>query len=378
MKKTARKIHLWIGMLSAIPVFIVCLTGALYVFKDEVEDLTQPWRFTEPSGKPVLLPSAVLELSGKVMEGGTVHALTYGEPSDALRVDGTDDAGTFFSLWLNPYEGSVQKVIRASDGSFDFFRFLMDGHRRLWLPRAIGSPIVGISVLLFMMALITGLILWWPGFWSRKTFRRLFGVKRNAGSHRLIFDLHQVVGMYAALILLLTAATGLVWSFKWYSEGVYRLTGGKDLKAYRLPKSSFPPVAGDVPDVDVLYRRLRAAEPAAKEFYFVIPRKTDDVYRVSVVHRRDSYYRTDNLFFDRYTLEELEGEGPYAGRYREAPFPDRVRRMNLEIHDGRIGGLPGKSIVFLAALVGASLPVTGWVLWRKKKRRHSCAFPKGK
>lgn len=39
-KKIFRRRHLWLGILSAIPVFMVCLTGAFYVFKDEVEDLT--------------------------------------------------------------------------------------------------------------------------------------------------------------------------------------------------------------------------------------------------------------------------------------------------------------------------------------------------
>lgn len=368
MKKIARKIHLCVGMVSAVPVFIVCLTGALYVFKDEAEDLAQPWRFTEPSAAPVLLPSTVMKQAEKAIEGGTVHALTYGEPADALRVDGTDSQGNFFSLWLNPYDGTVQKAVRADERSFDFFRFLMDGHRRLWLPRAIGRPVVGTCVLLFALALVTGLALWWPRSWNRQAFRRLFGVKRKAGSRRLVFDLHQVVGMYAALVLLLLAGTGLVWSFEWYSKGLYRLTGGKELKPYKLPQSKLPAPAGNASfPVDELYRRVRAASPEAKEFYFVIPREPGDVCRVSVVHRRDSYYRTDNLFFDRYTLEELPGEGPYAGRYREASFPDRIRRMNLEIHDGRIGGLPGKILVFLAALTGASLPVTGWILWARKR-----------
>ena len=44
--------------------------------------------------------------------------------------------------------------------------------------------------------------------------------------------------------------------------------------------------------------------------------------------------------------------------------------MNLEIHDGRIWGLPGKIIMFLASLTGASLPVTGFIIWYRKRRKR--------
>lgn len=33
-----------------------------------------------------------------------------------------------------------------------------------------------------------------------------------------MFDLHSVLGLYAALILLVCALTGLMWSFQWYRD----------------------------------------------------------------------------------------------------------------------------------------------------------------
>ena len=367
IKKIARKLHLWLGLFSAIPVCIVCLTGSLYVFKNEIEDIAEPWRFVKISSGPAIHPSEAITLVNQTLPGFTVGALTYGEPTDALRVDCSGKENVFASVWLNPYTGEVQKIVHPGDDTSGFFRFLLDGHRRLWLPVEIGRPIVGSCALLFAVALLTGIILWWPKIWTRNAFRRLFRVKWDAGKRRLTFDLHNVIGFYFAFILLTMAGTGLVWSFRWYSEGLYKLTGGKELKAYKLPNSNPPLTSSEVFPVDKLYAHLRKAEPEAKEFYIVIPQKETDVCRVSIVHKRDSYYRTDNLFFDRYTLAELKGEGPYAGRYREASAPDRLRRMNLEIHDGRIAGLPGKVLVFLAGLVGASLPVTGWMMWWRKR-----------
>ena len=125
--------------------------------------------------------------------------------------------------------------------------------------------------------------------------------------------------------------------------------------------------------LDKLYVELRAEEPDATTFYFALPSNNDGVVRVSIVHQRGSYYKTDNLFFDQYTLKPLEGSGPYAGKYTEASGADKFRRMNLEIHDGRILGIWGKIIVFTAGLIGASLPVTGFIIWFRRRKKQNKA-----
>jgi uncharacterized iron-regulated membrane protein len=43
--------------------------------------------------------------------------------------------------------------------------------------------------------------------------------------------------------------------------------------------------------------------------------------------------------------------------------------MNYDIHVGAIGGLTGKIIAFIASLVCASLPVTGFLIWWGKRRK---------
>jgi len=47
--------------------------------------------------------------------------------------------------------------------------------------------------------------------------------------------------------------------------------------------------------------------------------------------------------------------------------------MNYDIHVGAIAGMPGKIIAFLASLLSASLPVTGFIIWwdREKRKRQS-------
>jgi uncharacterized iron-regulated membrane protein len=52
---------------------------------------------------------------------------------------------------------------------------------------------------------------------------------------------------------------------------------------------------------------------------------------------------------------------------------DKIAKGNFDFHTGRIRalGIGSKIIYFLAALVAASLPVTGFLIWwgRKKKKK---------
>ncbi|OCW92419.1 sulfite reductase [Macellibacteroides sp. HH-ZS] len=375
MNKTIRKIsfqlHLWLGIISGLILFIVCITGCLYAFKDEITNLTQPWRFVTPSNKPTLPPSQIIALSNLAYQTTTKPAsITFGAEKDAVSIDYYEPNGNYLTVYINPYHGTVIHKIIRTPNEFNFFNFVIKGHKSLWLPATIGKPLVGYGVLMFVVVLITGLILWWPKKWNKKSIKRLSTIKWKASFKRLNFDLHNVPGGYAAILLLILSFTGLIRNMEWFSESIYYLTsGGKHLIPYSLPLSDPSQSKQNIAlPIDKLYQSLKNTEPLGETYYLSLPKDADDVIRVSVEHKKGSYYRTDNLFFDQYTLKQLSGSGPYAGKYTEVTVADKLRRMNLDIHDGRIIGITGKIMMFLASLVGASLPITGILIWFRKQK----------
>ncbi len=364
VRKISRKLHLWITLISGWIVLIVCLTGSLYAFKDEITEITEPWRFVDAQNEPILKPTKVLEITAEKVEIMKPIAITYGESTDAIFVDFFDFDKGMTTVFIDPYDGHIIKTIKKGKDDFDFFRFVLNGHRSLWLPSDIGRPLVGWSVLLFVIVLITGLILWIPKRW--KYLKNNFKVRQK----KLSYDLHNTLGGIFLPFLILIALTGLIWSFTWFSKAVYTVTGGGELKSYVLPKSDVSGMDTKLADpLDKLYMQLKEANPKAPTFYFAMPSDSSGVFRVSIVHKRNSYYQTDNLFFDQYTLSPLQGQGPYAGKYTDVSTADKIRRMNLEIHDGRILGIFGKTIAFCSCLVGILLFVTGFILWIKRKKR---------
>jgi hypothetical protein len=69
------------------------------------------------------------------------------------------------------------------------------------------------------------------------------------------------------------------------------------------------------------------------------------------------------FFHDRYSLKLVKKSGEYA----TLPAGEKLYRMTFDIHAGTIYSLPSNIIASLASLIGASLPVTGLIIWYNRK-----------
>jgi uncharacterized iron-regulated membrane protein len=364
IKKVTGKIHLWLGLLSGLLVFIIAITGSLYVFQEEIQNLTQPFRHIEVQDKPFLPPSQLLSMARKELPGKSVHAVKYNGKDKAAEVIFYQYSPSYYyTVYLNPYDSRVLKVYNSGAG---FFRFIIMGHYYLWLPPDIGKPVVATTTLVFVVMLISGWVLWFP--------KRLSAIKRSLviiwekGTHwkRKIFDWHNVLGFYAGFIALILALTGLIWGFQWFADNVYKGAGGQKSLLYNVPvvKVSLPSGGAAI---DRVWLQMQAGYPGAQSIEVHVPENDSAAIAVNVNWASSTYWKTDYRYFDPYTLKEVPVDHIY-GRLRDAGFADKMIRMNYDIHTGAIGGLAGKILVFFVGLVVASLPVTGFIIWRSSKK----------
>lgn len=369
IKRTCRKLHLWIGLATGIIVFIVSMTGALCLFKDEICTITRPWKRVTPQNESFLEVSQLVKIANKAEGNTNPSAITMGRKDESIWIDyfSEKDKST---IYLNPYNGNVLYQERKSENGFDFFQFLMDGHLRLWLPMEIGKPLVSYGVLLFFLTLLTGLAIWLPKRFNKKSLKSRLTFHHSLKPRRFIFDLHSVLGFYMLLPMITVSLTGLIFGLDWFSQGIYKIvSGGNTMEAYTIPASDSTNVGKSPASINLLQDKILKEFPHAIQYYYSLPSDSLAPYRVSVVHEEGSYYKQDNLFFDQYSLKELKGSGPYAGRYQDGTFADKLIHASLDIHEGIILGFFGKLIMFMASLTAASLPITGYLLWRKSSRR---------
>lgn len=369
-------LHLWLGLGSGLIVLIVSLTGCIYVFQQEIKDAIEPWRFVEAQDKAFVPPSQILDTAMLYMPGSKPSGLTYSNKEGAAAVGFSsfiEGKRSFTAVFLNPYTGEFLKKQQAIGGDeFDFFRFIIDGHRALWLPYDIGRPIVGVGTLIFVVLLITGLIMWWPKNLKKSNVNKSFKIKWKGTFKRVNYDLHNVLGFYTLILAFVLAVTGLVWSFEWFEDSLYYVTsGGEEMPGHHHPHSDISQAGllanNSIPVLDRAWYKTLANESDAQGFY-MSPTIGDEEDAIEIIayQNHGSWYNHNTYYYDQYTLERFRVQGD---SFKEADFADQLSMLNYDIHVGAAWGFPGKLLAFFISLICASLPVTGFLVWLNKKKK---------
>lgn len=364
-KKAIGKIHLWLGLSSGIIVFIIAITGCFYAFQEEIQNYTEEYRFVEKQDKPFLSPSQLKQIAQKEFPDKALHAIKYnGSEKSAEAIFYHYEPTYYYIVYLNPYSGEVLEKVNIDEG---FFRFILDGHFYLWLPHEIGQIVVASATLIFLVLLLSGLYLWYPQNKNATKQRFRFKWKKSTKWKRKNYDLHNITGFYVLLIALVFAITGLVWGFQWFYYCYYTALGGEKSLIYKDPVSNKKAVPTANP-LDKVWVLMQKEYPAAKSIEIHPPENDSTSIAANANPEAGTFWKTDYRYFDQYTLEEKEVNHIY-GKYKNAAVPDKLLRMNYDIHTGAVFGLAGKIFAFLISLLIATLPITGFYIWWGRKRK---------
>lgn len=277
------------------------------------------------------------------------------------------------AIYVDQYSGEVL----GEAGRLEFFRTIFLLHRWLMDSRpedgsAIfwGKMIVGVSTLMFVIILLSGIVIWVPK--SIKAWKNRSKIAVTKGWHRFWYDLHVAGGIYATLLLLAMALTGLTWSFEWYRNDFYKLFGveiQEKSKSAEAPKQERDVqrergVRGLAYTVDIspyiawerAYRNVReVVEPGAS---ITISQGSASVSLAGWGNQRAS---------DKYNFDNATGEITSVELYSDSQRSRKIRGWIFSVHVGNWGGILTRILWFLAAMIGATLPLTGYYLWIKRK-----------
>ncbi|MBD2721991.1 PepSY-associated TM helix domain-containing protein [Hymenobacter armeniacus] len=410
VKRFIRNIHLYLGLASGLVIVFVCLTGSILVFEKELEQAWHPERYTvAPATTPALslaqLTAAVQAYKPKAKIGGFK---VYADPARSVEVSlaggpggkeggpkgnpsgkgnaraegpgpaagkpgeggpgkgkGKGDGGP--RLYVNPYTGAILGEINPRD---NFFHTVEQLHRGL-VAGKIGKLVMGVSASIFLFILGTGLVLWWPV--ARKALTPRLTVKWGSGWKRLNHDFHIVLGFYASLFLFVMALTGVGMSFDWVGQTINKVTNSP-LKRPEPPVSAVPAAAaGPTAKVgaDAVLALARQQAPNAESYSLQLPKEPTGSIRVAVLRPGAiTENATDEVYLDQYSGQVISGQ-----TYAQRPVGQRIRGLFKPVHTGAIGGLPTKILAFVIALLGATFPITGTIMWLNRIRKKGKKQP---
>lgn len=371
MKKIFRQIHLWLSVPFGLIIALICFSGAMLVFENEVVELTRHELYyvkkveTVPLSVDRLLEEVELTLPDSVSVTGIS---IFPDPERTWQVNLSRPHRA--SMYVDPYTGEIKgKYERPAFfvTMFRLHRWLLDSMRAedgVFL----GKMIVGFSTLLFVVVLISGIVIWWPR--TRKALKNSLSISVGRGFRRFWYDLHVAGGMYALLFLLAMALTGLTWSFGWYRTGFYKVFGvevqqggahgGAARRGGRGSGQSGKNASHSSSYVcwQQVYEQLALNNPGYKQITL-----SDGVANVS--------FNTfgNQRASDRYTFNPRSGKIDEVVLYKDAEKAGKIRGWIYSVHVGSWGGMLTRLLTFIAALIGATLPLTGYYLWIKRSWR---------
>lgn len=381
-KKCMLIAHRWLGLVTGLVVLVVSITGCLFVFHQEISRWARSdVMFVEPPSKNAeIRPVAELEKRAEQTLG--VDRLPYGLTTyqnpkrawKALNYEAAEGNWTYFgniedyrTVYLNPYNGEVMGVVNEQA---DFFQIVKGLHWSLLLATPIGQPIVTWSTVVFIVLLLTGIVLWWPKRWNRSGRHSSFRLKWKSTWRRLNYDLHNVLGFYSLLLAFIIAFTGLYWAFPTVQKTLYFAGTGEwslpsDQPETVVKSDSTTSNVSEAYPLQIAFEKAWEAYPEVHNITLVRPSDSARPLEAHIRPSRETYYDENHMLFDPAT-GEVEGMETFESKNAG----EKLLAMNYDIHVGAIGGIFGKMLAFLASLVCASLPVTGFIIWFNRKQRE--------
>lgn len=364
VKQLSGKAHLWLGLASGLVVFVVSMTGCLYVFEEEIRNTTQAsYRFVEAKPTPRLGVADLRKIAETQFAGEPLRQIRlFADPTKTVQIRAGKDKAERIAF-VNPYTGAVL----ALRPRLDWLGVVEELHTSLLLGE-VGRWLIKANILIFLVLLISGLVLWFPGKKARR--KQAFRVKWGASPKRVNYDVHSTFGFYASLGLLVITLTGMWWSFDWMKRSVYFLTGSKFEKPRKTETTPVSQAA--LFPIEKLYASVQARYPGAQEVQLNFPPKPGERMKIRLLYPYDWYRKYNQFGFNAQSGKLLKAE-----LHANYSAGDKVKLSNYDLHTGRMFGLLGKILAFFASLFAASLPITGFVVWWNKRKKARAVHRSG-
>lgn len=396
MKVFFRRIHLYLGLTAGLVITISCLTGALLVFEKELTEGLNPRRyFVEPGAARLPLDEVAALVKQSVPGAGISRIQVFADPACTIQVQleegkkgkkeavpGKPGKGGApkeaagpkkekgRTAFVNPYTGEIIELYSYQQ---TFYYRIFSLHRWL-LAGATGKLITGISTLIFFFILLTGIILWWPK--TRNIFRQRIKVKWDGNWKRVNNDLHIVLGFYTSIFLFVSVFTGLNMSFEWFNKAFYASLGTSP-KPLAAPLSA-PAVhiAGKSISYETALAVVKHAVPDALFYSFTAPKDSSAAFMVSLLPAGALHEAATTTYY----LDQFNGKVLASQTFAQRNLGQQIRGTIKPLHTGAIFGTPSKIFALILALLGATFPTTGTIMWlnrtwKKKRKAASPAVP---
>lgn len=397
--RTIWRWHFYAGLFVMPMVLVLALTGAVYLFKPQVD----AWEERAWRGLPeAATVSADRQVAAALaaFPGSRFHSYRLPEAdNDAALVHLALADHAMRDVFVSP-DG---KVLGSLDPEWRIMQVAHDIHGQLMLGKR-GSWLVELAASWAIVMILSGLYLWWPAG------RGLAGVvwpRLSAGRKVLWRDLHAVTGFWVSGLAMVLLVTGLPWADVWgsafkavrtelgwvkgrqdwtiggapaggdehaeHQHGAMAMgTSAMPMGTHRMPDGSLMTMSGvSLSEIVAEAKGRHLPFPVIVSPPGTAPRFGGEVKSGWSV-RSDTQNRPLRV---AYTVDPMSGRETSRETYADKHVIDRVVGYGVAWHEGQLFGLANQLIGVATALMLVMMSVSGFILWRRRKPADRLGAP---
>ncbi|MCK8782260.1 PepSY domain-containing protein [Rhizobium sp. NTR19] len=206
---TAWRWHFYAGLYVAPFLIMLAVTGLIMLWSSMLVGRDGEKSFSvEPAGQTVAV-SAQADAALSAVPGSALVQYIVPRTEEQPAVFRVDADGQSTMVAVDPYRGTVLGTWERRDSLYDLANLI---HGTL-LIGTVGDRMIEIAAGFGIVLVVTGAYLWWPR--DGRRFARSLAPQLSGGGRQVWKSLHQTVGIYSALLLVVFLLSGLSWAGVW-------------------------------------------------------------------------------------------------------------------------------------------------------------------
>ncbi|MFD5826163.1 PepSY-associated TM helix domain-containing protein [Lentzea sp. NPDC060358] len=377
-----RRLHFYAGVLVGPFLVVAALTGMLYAFAPQVDDVLYGDKlWVEPTGGAARPVSDQVAAAQAALPEGTVTAVQlFDDPEATTRVVfSAPGLAEEYSktVYVNPYTAEVRGELTTWAGATPAVTWLDQFHRDLQLG-AVGNLYSELAASWLGVLSVVGLVLWLARRrTSRRKARALLLPEKGAKGVRRTRSWHGSLGVWALVGALFLSATGLTWSTyagENFSAALVALNAKAPVLDTALPGSA--PVASsehaahngtagstEPVDPDTFDRVLAAGRTAGLD-------GPVEVAPAATPGSAWSVAQTDQTWpirQDKAAVDPSTGTVTARADFADRPFLAKLSSWGIMAHMGLLFGLANQIALLLLAGTILALIFFGYRMWWQRR-----------
>lgn len=344
-------LHRYLGLIVGAVMVVTSVTGSVLVFRHEIDAWLNPdLLHVTPRGETVSIDEVTASVR-RTFPGDAPRLIQL--PTDEHRPYKVWLAETGRHVFVDPYDGAVLGSRGEREGLMGWLFAL---HVDL-LAGPIGSWIVGLSGFALFALILTGLVLWWPGW------RKLW-IALTVKWKRLNYDLHRAGGFWTMAFVALIALTGSGLVFYTAFSTVVSWVEGEDA----APPPTVSPSQASPVALSTALDEAQTALPGATPTFVYLPQAKGEA--LSLRFRMAGELHPNGRSFAY--VHPNRGNVLRVDRALQASPGRQLLYALYPLHIGAFGGWIVRVLYAVLGLAPAVLTVTGVLIWypRWKRKRE--------